>query len=118
MTLAGERCVACRRDSLPVADREIAELHSQVSDWQLTEKDGVKRLERTFRFRGFDSGLAFTMRVGEAAEAEGHHPRITVAWGEVAVQWWTHTIRGLHRNDFVMAAKTDQLYGRASPEDA
>ena len=118
MTLADEKCMACRRDSPPVTDREIAELYSQVSDWQLREKDGVKRLERTVRFRGFDNSLAFAMRVGEAAEAEGHHPRITVAWGEVTVQWWTHTIRSLHRNDFVMAAKTDQLYGRASPEGA
>ena len=76
----------------------------------------MKRLERTFRFRGFDRGLAFTVQVGEAAEAEGHHPRVILEWGGVTVQWWTHKIRGLHRNDFVMAAKTDQLYGQLSEE--
>ena len=116
MALIGEKCVACRRDSPRVTDGEIAELHPEVSDWQLTDADGVKRLERSFKLHGFDGALAFTMQVGEAAEAEGHHPRITVEWGKVAAQWWTHKIRGLHRNDFVMAAKTDELYSQVSPE--
>ena len=69
-----------------------------------------RRLERTFRFKNFRLALAFTDRVGELAESEAHHPQIVTEWGEVAVAWWTHAIRGLHRNDYVMAAKTDQLY--------
>jgi 4a-hydroxytetrahydrobiopterin dehydratase len=71
--------------------------------------DGIPRLERQYRFRSFVDALAFTNRVGEIAEAEGHHPAILTEWGRVTVSWWTHKIRGLHRNDFVMAAKTDRL---------
>lgn len=113
MPLIQEKCVACRRDSPKVTDAEIAELHPQVSGWQLKEVDGVKRLERAFKFGDFASALDFARRVGEAAEAEGHHPRLTIEWGRVGVEWWTHKIRGLHRNDFIMAARTDQLYERA-----
>ena len=113
-TLTGEKCVACRRDSPRVTDQEVAELHPQVPDWELTETDGIKRLQRTFRFRDFASALKFTDSVGKAAEEEGHHPRITVEWGRVGVDWWTHKIRGLHRNDFIMAAKTDAMYADAS----
>ena len=110
MTLAREKCVACRRDSPKVTPEEIAELHPIVSDWKLTETDGIKRLERTFRVRDFAEAMGFASAVGEGAEEEGHHPRMTVEWGRVKIDWWTHKIRGLHRNDFVMAAKTDTLY--------
>ena len=114
MTLREEKCVACRRDSPRVTDEEIAELRSQVTQWQLTEVDAIKRLERTFRFRDFAGALDFALRVGQAAEAEGHHPRLTVEWGRAAVEWWTHKIKGLHRNDFIMASRTDQIYDRVS----
>ena len=114
MTLYKERCVACRRDSPRVTGEEIEELHPKVPEWQLTEVDGVKRVARTFKLCNFAGALDFAMRVGEAAEAEGHHPRMTVEWGRVGVEWWTHKIRGLHRNDFIMAAKTDELYVQLS----
>ena len=114
MTLARERCVACRRDSPRVTDEEIAELHPMVPEWELTHDDGVPRVERTFRFRNFADALAFTERVGSEAEAEGHHPRLVLEGGRVGVAWWTHKIRGLHRNDFIMAAKTDGLYGESA----
>jgi 4a-hydroxytetrahydrobiopterin dehydratase len=107
--LAGEKCVACRRDSPTVTDTEIAGLHSQVPDWELVEEDGIRRLRREFPFPDFGQALEFTNRVGALAEAEGHHPALLTEWGRVTVTWWTHTIEGLHRNDFVMAAKTDQL---------
>ena len=110
MTLARETCVACRRDSPRVTDQEIAELSPQITDWDLRTIDDVPRLERSFKFRDFESALAFAVTVGDAAEGEGHHPRLTVEWGRVGVEWWTHKIKGLHRNDFVMAAKTDRLY--------
>ena len=113
MALVKEKCVACRRDSPRVTDEEIAELHPLVPEWQLTEVDGVKRLERSFRFRNFAEALDFATRVGEAAEGEGHHPRLTVEWGRVGVEWWTHKIRGLHRNDFIMAARSDELNEQA-----
>jgi len=109
--LVQERCVACRRGAPRVTPEEIAELSPQIPDWELTEVDGVPRLVRTFRFPDFAAALAFGQRVGELAEAEGHHPALLTEWGKVTVSWWTHKIRGLHRNDFVMAAKTDELAG-------
>ena len=64
-------------------------------------------LERLFHFPSFADALAFTNRVGAIAEDEGHHPALLTEWGQVTVTWWTHKIRGLHRNDFIMAAKTE-----------
>ncbi|HEU5015428.1 MAG TPA: 4a-hydroxytetrahydrobiopterin dehydratase [Roseiflexaceae bacterium] len=109
--LIGERCVACRRDSPRVTAEEIAELQPQIPDWDMPERDGVARLERAFTFPDWAQALAFTNKVGQLAEQEGHHPVIITDWGKVTVAWWTHKIKGLHRNDFIMAAKTDQLYG-------
>ena len=112
--LTSERCVACRPDSPRVTEAEVAELRPQTPDWQLVTRDGILRLERIFRFPDFARALAFTDRVGALAEAEGHHPALLTEWGRVTVSWWTHAIRGLHRNDFVMAAKTDALYRAAT----
>jgi len=81
-----------------------------VPDWQIVERDGIKRLERVFKFKEFAEALAFTNRVGAPAEEENHHPALLTEWGKVTVTWWTHKIRGLHRNDFIMAAKTGRLY--------
>jgi 4a-hydroxytetrahydrobiopterin dehydratase len=108
--LAREGCVACRRDAPTVTEAEIAKLHLQVSDWEVVEDDGVKKLRRVFSFSGFADALRFTNAVAEIAEKEGHHPALLTEWGRTTVTWWTHKIRGLHRNDFIMAAKTDELY--------
>jgi 4a-hydroxytetrahydrobiopterin dehydratase len=108
-SLTGEKCVACRRDAPTVTDAEIAELQPQIPDWELVEVDGVNRLRRVFAFDDFAQALEFTNAVGAIAEEEGHHPALLTEWGRVTVSWWTHKIRGLHRNDFVMAAKTDEL---------
>ncbi len=104
------KCVACRVGEPVVTDAEIAEYHPQVPEWQIIEVDGIKRLQRVFKFCDFAEALAFTNKVGQAAETEGHHPALLTEWGKVTVTWWTHKIRGLHRNDFIMAAKTDRLY--------
>ena len=114
MTLAREKCVACRRDSPKVTEQEITELHPGIPDWRLTEDDGIKRLDRSYKVGDFAQAMALATRVGEAAEEEGHHPRLTVEWGRVNVAWWTHKIKGLHRNDFVMAAKTDEIFADLS----
>ena len=107
--LTAERCVACRRDAPTVTDAELAELRPEIPGWDLVDVDGVRRLQRVFRFDDFAQALAFTDSVGALAEAEGHHPALLTEWGRVTVSWWTHKIKGLHRNDFVMAAKTDAL---------
>jgi 4a-hydroxytetrahydrobiopterin dehydratase len=111
MMLAAERCVACRRDAPTVTAAEAAELQAEVPHWELLDIDGVPRLRREFAFDDFARALAFTDAVGALAEEEGHHPALLTEWGRVTVDWWTHKIRGLHRNDFIMAAKTDQLFG-------
>lgn len=108
--LAQMKCEACRRGAPTVTDEEEEAYHREIPEWKFVERDGIKRLERAFEFSDFAQALAFTNRVGEAAEAEGHHPALLTEWGRVTVTWWTHKIRGLHRNDFVMAAKTDGLY--------
>jgi 4a-hydroxytetrahydrobiopterin dehydratase len=90
-----------------VTAAEIAELLPEILGWRVVEREGIARLERVFAFPDFAQALAFTNRVGALAEAEGHHPALLTEWGRVTVTWWTHAIRDLHRNDFVMAAKTD-----------
>lgn len=109
------KCTACRGGEPTLTDDEIIDLHQQVSDWSVLERDGIKRLERDFGFKNFEEALAFTNKVGEIAEEEGHHPALLTEWGKVTVTWWTHKIRGLHRNDFIMAAKTDRLYKEPAP---
>jgi len=109
-TLTQMKCVACREGEPTVTDAEIAEFQPQVSDWEMSEADGIKRLRRVFSFDDFAQALEFTNKVGELAEDEGHHPALLTEWGRTTVIWWTHKIRGIHRNDFIMAAKTDVLY--------
>jgi 4a-hydroxytetrahydrobiopterin dehydratase len=104
-----EKCVACRSDAPPVTESEILELSPQVPQWTIL-RDGVMKLQRVFRFKNFAAAVAFTVKVGELAEAAGHHPAILTEWGKVTVTWWTHAIRGLHRNDFIMAARADEVY--------
>jgi 4a-hydroxytetrahydrobiopterin dehydratase len=113
-TLTQMKCVACREDALTVADAEIAEFHPQVADWEIVELDGIKRLRRVFSFDDFAQALEFTKKVGELAEEEGHHPALLTEWGRTTVIWWMHKIKGLHRNDFIMA-KTDELPARPDP---
>jgi len=111
--LAQERCQACHPGTPALRREEIDALRREVPEWRVEEVDGVPRLVRRFAFPDFRRALEFAVRVGELAEAEGHHPLLVVEWGATTVAWWTHAIGGLHRNDFVMAAKTDRLYAEA-----
>jgi len=115
--LAGERCTPCRGGEPTLDENEIDALLPEVSGWRVAERDGVKRLEREFRFADFAQALDFTVRVGERAEEAGHHPALLTEWGRVTVSWWTHAIGGLHRNDFVMAARTDRVYAILLEDD-
>ena len=108
--LTSMKCTACRRGEPTVTEDEIAELQPQIPNWQIVERDGMKQLERVYRFKNFVQALNFTNNVGMIAEVEGHHPALLTEYGKVRVNWWTHAIGGLHRNDFIMAAKTDQMY--------
>jgi 4a-hydroxytetrahydrobiopterin dehydratase len=110
MELAKIKCEACRRDAPQVTEEELAEYMSQIPDWKLVERNGIRQLERIFSFKDFAESLAFTNRVGELAESENHHPAILTEWGRATITWWTHKIKGLHRNDFIMAARTDEVF--------
>ncbi|PTB87390.1 4a-hydroxytetrahydrobiopterin dehydratase [Pseudidiomarina aestuarii] len=107
--LQQQKCEACNADAPQVTDEELASLMREIPDWTPVVRDGVMQLEREFKFKNFKLALAFTNRVGEVAEAEFHHPTLTTEWGKVTVTWWTHAIHGLHKNDFIMAARTDAV---------
>jgi 4a-hydroxytetrahydrobiopterin dehydratase len=113
-SLKNLKCVPCRGGEPTLTDKQIREFRPEVPEWKVEEHNNVKRLARSFMFKNFKQALDFTNKVGKIAEGEGHHPVIVTQWGKVKVSWWTHKIKGLHRNDFIMAAKTDNLY--SSPE--
>ncbi|HEU0294762.1 MAG TPA: 4a-hydroxytetrahydrobiopterin dehydratase [Anaerolineales bacterium] len=105
------KCVACQAGEPTVSQGEMYMMHPQIPDWMVKEVDGMQRLERVFKFKNFAQALEFTNKVGAIAEQENHHPLLITEWGKVTVAWWTHIIKGLHKNDFIMAAKTDEIYG-------
>ena len=102
-------CEACNANAPQVSEAELADLIKQIPDWSIEVRDGVMQLEKVFVFKNFKLALAFTNAVGEIAEAEGHHPGLLTEWGKVTVTWWSHSIKGLHRNDFIMAARTEEI---------
>ncbi|MBI3985627.1 MAG: 4a-hydroxytetrahydrobiopterin dehydratase [Lentisphaerae bacterium] len=105
--LAGRQCVPCAGGAQPLKGEALAALVASLGgDWQVMEE---RRLEKTFKFKDFKQALAFVNKVGELAEAQGHHPDILLAWGRAKITLWTHKIGGLSESDFVMAAKIDRL---------
>lgn len=107
--LTQEKCEACRVGAPQVSDEEMKKLVLAIPDWSFETRDNILQLERIYNFDNFVDALSFTNKVGALAESEGHHPALLTEWGRVTVTWWSHKIKGLHRNDFIMAAKTDQL---------
>ena len=107
----------CRRVSAntpPLDEGEISRLMAQMPGWKTYVGDGEPRLEKPFRFPDFRRAIAFTDQVARAADEEDHHPAILTEWGRVTVTWWTHRIKGLHLNDFIMGAKTEELFEKAA----
>jgi len=104
------KCVACRGGDPALTESEIAELMPQVPEWRLAERGDIPRLQRVFKFKNYAQSLDFTNKVAAIAEEEDHHPLIILEWGRVTTQWWTHVVKGLHKNDFIMAAKTDEVF--------
>jgi 4a-hydroxytetrahydrobiopterin dehydratase len=107
--LAAKTCTPCRGGIPPLTREEAQRFHRDTKDWQLL--DDAHRIERTFKFRDFREALDFVNKIGELAEREGHHPDIKFGWGYVTVLLYTHKIKGLHENDFIMASKIDRLPG-------
>lgn len=112
--LLEERCEACIPGAPAVTPAEQDELGKQIPEWSLITVKGEPRLRRDYRFDAYEKSLAFTQKIGELAIAEDHHPSILTQYGKVTVTWWTHAIHGLHRNDYIMAAKSDALFAAAT----
>ena len=107
--LVKQKCEACRADAPRVTDDELPDLLKQIPDWQPITTESVLKLNKVFNFENYAKAISFTNRIAELAEEEDHHPAILLEWGRVEVTWWTHKIGGLHKNDFIAAAKTDLL---------
>lgn len=111
--LAAMSCEPCRGGVPPLTPQEAERRLPELDGWSLT--DGARRIERRFAFKDFRAALRFVDAAGEIAEAEGHHPDITFGWGYARMSLQTHTIKGLHQNDFILAAKYDRLYLAEAP---
>lgn len=112
-TLARKSCVACRGDVPPLTREGAERLRVQVPKWHLSAE--AAKIERAFKFKNFKEALAFVNKAGEIAETEGHHPDITFGWGYVSIALQTHKIKGLHENDFIIAAKIDKIAEMSGP---
>ncbi|WP_086929884.1 4a-hydroxytetrahydrobiopterin dehydratase [Agarilytica rhodophyticola] len=108
--LIEQSCEACRADAPRVSESELAKLIKEIPDWNIETRDGIMQLEKMYIFRNFKLAMAFSNKIFDLAEAEGHHPSVLTEWGKVTVTWWSHSIKGLHKNDFICAAKTDVLW--------
>jgi 4a-hydroxytetrahydrobiopterin dehydratase len=107
--LVKQHCEACRVGAPQVTAQARIEMLEQLPGWLVEIREGIPQLEKTYSFKDYQQSMEFTNRVAELAESEDHHPALLTEWGKVRVTWWTHAIGGLHRNDFICAAKTDLL---------
>lgn len=109
MDLKNEECEACGAAAALVSEYQAEQWMSQLPAWEIVMDQGVTKLRREFPFPDFVAALTFTNQVGQLAEQFDHHPSLLTEWGKVTVSWWTHSLGGLHRNDFILAAKTDSI---------
>ena len=107
LALAEKSCTPCRGGMSSLTQEEAANYKAQAQDWQLL--DEAKRIELTYRFKNFREAFGFVERVAALAEGEGHHPEIRFGWGYTTISLQTKKIKGLHENDFIMAAKLDRI---------
>lgn len=105
--LVTKKCEPCARGTLPLTEAEVELLTPSLSnDWKVVD---LHHIEREFRFADFKQALDYTVKIGAVAELEGHHPDIELSWGKVKITLWTHKIKGLSLNDFILAAKIDTI---------
>ncbi len=107
--LTNQFCEPCRSGAHKMTPEEIKVQHAIIPDWEILSENEVFKIKRKFTFKNFQKALDFTNAIGQLAEDEGHHPSILTEWGKTTITLWTHKINGLHLNDFIMAAKIDQL---------
>lgn len=103
-------CEACSPNVPKATEEEKQQLHKSVPDWEILNIDGEEQLYKVYKLKNFVKALEFTNKIGDLAEAENHHPVIVLEYGKVAVSWWSHEIGGLHKNDFILAARTDAAF--------
>lgn len=108
--LTMEDCVRVDKNTPALSADAAEKLLNRLPGWIILDHNGVPALSKTFKFPNFNSALSFTNRVGQQAEDQDHHPAILTEWGRVTVTWWTHVVHGLHRNDFIMAARTEAVF--------
>jgi len=109
MSLKESKCEACTIDAPLVSDLEAKNLLSELDGWIIDSVSGIDQLVKTYKFSNYGESLDFSNKVADLAESEDHHPRIVLEYGSVEVSWWSHKIKGLHKNDFICAAKTDLI---------
>lgn len=110
INLSSQRCSPPARGALPFTASEVENWLPLVPGWQMVEVDEIQRLRKTYNFSVYEKMLEFACQVGANAEEQDHHPKIMIEWGSITIEWWTHAVKGLHRNDFIMAAISDKLY--------
>ncbi len=108
MNLSASHCVPCRGDVPPMSAQKEDQFLKEVRGWKIS-RDGIHRISKEFTFDSFEAGIEFVNRVAELAEREGHHPDMHVSYKHVVIELQTHAIKGLSENDFIMAAKIDEL---------
>ncbi len=105
-------CESCRTDAPRVEGDELERLLSEMPAWDLEIVEGIRQISRTYQFKDFKTALFFTNAIADLAESEKHHPAILTEWGKVTITWWTHKIMGLHKNDFIMASRCDDIHDK------
>jgi 4a-hydroxytetrahydrobiopterin dehydratase len=108
--LSDLQCKATAADAGLLSAEQIAELLPQIPGWTTSNPGQILQLEKTFSFNSFVAAMDFANQLSLIAEANDHHPALLIQYGSVTVNWWSHSIRGLHLNDFILAAKTNKAY--------
>ena len=107
--LTDKKCEACTIDAPLVNPVKYPDLLKELENWSIKE-ESTNKLVKAFNFANYADSVSFANKVVDLAEAEDHHPKIVLEWGSVTIEWWSHKINGLHMNDFICAAKTDQMF--------
>lgn len=110
MNLDNKPLITCNQSSNTLSENEINTLLNELNNWSLTAENGIKKISRCFAFNNYVSAQKFANTIAALAEQENHHPRICIEWGKATVSWWTHSIKGLFINDFIMAARCDRIF--------
>ena len=110
MSLKESKCEACEIGAPLVTTAEKKKFIKEIEGWEIRSIDKIEQLEKIFVFKSYSEALLFVRAVANMAEDEGHHPKISLEWGKVQVNWWSHKIKGLHKNDFICSAKTDIIF--------